>query len=65
MIGQGTLVVTLVVVAFGRSSGNCSEHETTVIGTVLLYLLAALLLAVAYERWRKQVTCTQPHVTHL
>jgi hypothetical protein len=65
VIGQGTLVVTLVVVAFGRSSGNCSEHETTVTGTVLLYLPAALLLAVAYARWHKQVICTLPHVTHL
>lgn len=96
VIGQGTLVVTLVVVAFGLlvghllggpDPGNCGalasatvlrhpaialllasgafpEHEATVIGTVLLYLLAALLLAVPYERWRKSVTLAQPNVTN-
>jgi bile acid:Na+ symporter, BASS family len=84
-IGQGTLVVTVVVIAVGLlvgyllggpdpgnrgalasatvfrhpaialllASGAFPEHETTVIGTVLLYLLAVLLLAVPYERWRK------------
>jgi len=88
VIGQGTLVVTLAVVAFGLlvghllggpdpgnrgalasatvsrhpaialllASGAFPEHEATVIGTVLLYLLAALSLAVPYERWRKSVT---------
>ena len=97
VIGQGTLVVTVAVVAFGLlvghllggpdpgnrgalasatvsrhpaialllASGAFPEHESAVIGTVLLYLLAALLLAVPYERWRKQVTCAQPHVTKL
>lgn len=89
VIGQGTLVVTLVVVGFGLlvghllggpdpgnrgalasaavlrhpaialllASGAFPEHEATVIGTVMLYLLAALLLAVPYERWRKHVVC--------
>ena len=84
-IGQGTLVVTAAVIAFGLlvghllggpdsgnrgalasatvsrhpaialllASGALPKHESTVIGTVLLYLLAALLLAVPYERWRK------------
>lgn len=85
VIGQGTLVVTVAVVAFGLlvghllggpdpgnrgalasatvhrhpaialllASGAFPEHESTVIGTVLLYMLASLLLAVPYERWRK------------
>jgi BASS family bile acid:Na+ symporter len=85
VIGQGTLVVTVAVVAFGLlvghllggpdpgnrralasatvhrhpaialllASGAFPGHEATVIGTVLLYLLASLLLAVPYERWRK------------
>jgi BASS family bile acid:Na+ symporter len=85
VIGQGTLVVTVAVIAFGLlvghllggpdpgnrtalasatvlrhpaialvlASGAFPEHEATVIGTVLLYLLASLLLAVPYERWRK------------
>ena len=35
------------------------------IGTVRLYLLAALLLAVPYERWRKKVACAQSHVANL
>ena len=97
VIGQGTLVVIVAVVAFGLlvghllggpdpgnrgalasatvsrhpaialllASGAFPEHEATVIGTVLLYLLAALLLAVPYERWRKSVTLAQPHVTNL
>ena len=88
VIGQGTLVVTVVVVALGLlvghllggpdpgnrgalasatvlrhpaialllASGAFPEHEATVIGAVLLYLFAALLLAVPYERWRKSVT---------
>jgi len=30
--------------------------QIPVIGTVLLYLLAALLLPVPYDRWRKSVT---------
>ena len=87
VIGQGTLVVTVAVIAFGLlvghllggpdpgnrgalasatvfrhpaialllASGAFPERESTVIGTVLLYLLAALLLAIPYERWRKQV----------
>ena len=95
VIGQGTLVVIVAVVAFGLlvghllggpdpgnrgalasatvlrhpaialllASGAFPEHEATVIGTVLLYLLVALLLAVPYERWRTQVARTQPHVT--
>jgi BASS family bile acid:Na+ symporter len=85
VLGQGTLVVTVAVVAFGLlvghllggpdpghrgalasatvlrhpaialllASGAFPDRESTVIGTVLLYLLASLLLAVAYERWRK------------
>ena len=89
VIGQGTLVVTVVVVALGLlvghllggpdpgnrgalasatvlrhpaialllASGAFPEHEATAIGAVLLYLLAALLLAVPYERWRKHVVC--------
>ena len=43
-------------IALLLASGAFPEHEATVIGTVLLYLLAALLLAVPYERWRKSVT---------
>jgi bile acid:Na+ symporter, BASS family len=42
-------------IALLLASGAFPEHEATVTGTVLLYLLAALLLAVPYERWRKQV----------
>ena len=97
VLGQGTLLVTVAVIAFGLlvghllggpdpgnrgalasatvsrhpaialllASGAFPEHESTVIGTVLLYLLAALLLAVPYERWRKQVTSAQPNVANL
>jgi len=89
VIGQGTVVVIVAVVAFGLlvghllggpdsgnrgalasatvlrhpaialllASGAFPEHEATVIGTVLLYMLASLLLAVPYERWRKHVVC--------
>ncbi len=85
VIGQGTLVVTVAVVAFGLLAGHLlggpdpgnrgalasatasrhpavalllassalPEHEAAVTGTVLLYLLAALLLAIPYKRWRK------------
>ena len=85
VIGQGTFVVTLLVIAFGLlvghllggpdagnrgalasatvsrhpaialllASGAFPEHESTIVGTVLLYLLAALLVPIAYERWRK------------
>lgn len=96
VIGQGTLVVIVGVVAFGLlvghllggpdpgnrgalasatvlrhpaialllASGAHPEQDATIVGTVVLYLLTALLLAVPYERWRKQVTRAQPHVTH-
>ena len=89
VIGQGTVVVIVAVVAFGLlvghllggpdpgnrgalasatvhrhpaialllASGAFPESEATVIGTVLLYMLASLLLAVPYERWRKHVVC--------
>ena len=40
------------------------EHETTVTGAVLLYLLTALLLETAYGRWRKQVARAQLHVNN-
>lgn len=50
-------------IALLLASGAFPEHEATVIGTVVLYLLAALLLAVPYERWRKQVARSQPDVT--
>jgi BASS family bile acid:Na+ symporter len=85
VIGQGTLIVTVAVIAFGLlvghllggpdpgnrealasatvsrhpaialvlASGAFPELESTVIGMVLLYLLASLLLPVAYQRWRK------------
>jgi BASS family bile acid:Na+ symporter len=85
VIGQGTLVVTVAVIAFGLlaghllggpdpgnrgalasatvsrhpaialllASGAVPEHESTVVGTVLLYLFAALLIAVPYERWHQ------------
>jgi BASS family bile acid:Na+ symporter len=85
VIGQGTLLVTLAVVAFGLlvghllggpdpgnrgalasatvsrhpaialvlASGAFPEQQATVIGTVLLYLLVALLLQLPYERWRR------------
>ena len=51
-------------IALLLASGAFPEHEATVIGTVLLYLLAALLLALPYERWRKQVVDAQPHGTN-
>jgi BASS family bile acid:Na+ symporter len=51
-------------IALVLASGAFPEHQATVIGTVVLYLLAALLLAVPYERWRKQVARSQPEVTH-
>jgi len=47
-------------IALLLASGAFPEHEATVIGTVVLYLLTALLLAVPYERWRKQVVRAQP-----
>lgn len=85
VIGQGTVIVTIVVIAFGLlvggllggpdpgnrralasatvcrhpaialllASGAFPEREATVIGTVLLYLLASLVLPIPYERWRK------------
>ena len=85
VIGQGTLIVTVAVIAFGLlvghllggpdpgnrealasatvsrhpavalvlASGAFPELESTVIGMVLLFLLASLLLPIAYERWRK------------
>jgi len=85
VIGQGTLIVTVAVIAFGLlvghllggpdpgnrealasatvsrhpaialvlASGAFPELESTVIGMVLLYLLASLLLPIAYKRWRK------------
>jgi BASS family bile acid:Na+ symporter len=85
VIGQGTVVVTVVVIAFGLlvgvllggpdpgnrralasatvcrhpaialllASDAFPEREATVIGTVLLYLLASLVLPIPYERWRK------------
>ena len=51
-------------VALLLASGAVPEHEATVIGTVLLYLLAALLIAVPYERWRKSVTSDRPPVAN-
>ena len=85
VIGQGTVIVTIVVIAFGLlvggllggpdpgnrralasatvcrhpaialllASGTFPQQEATVIGTVLLYLLASLVLPIPYERWRK------------
>jgi BASS family bile acid:Na+ symporter len=85
VIGQGTVIITVVVIAFGLlvgellggpdpgnrralasatvcrhpaialllASGAFPEREATVIGTVLLYLLASLVLPIPYERWRK------------
>jgi len=85
VLGQGTLLVTVAVIAFGLlvghllggpdpgnrealasatvsrhpaialvlASGAFPELESTVIGMVLLFLLASLLLPIAYERWRK------------
>ena len=82
VLNQGTLVVTLTVVAFGLlvgqglggpdagnraaltsatvsrhpaialliASGAFPDHEATLIGTVLLYLLASLLLPIPFER---------------
>jgi hypothetical protein len=40
-------------IALVLASGAFPELESTVIGMVLLYLLASLLLPVAYQRWRK------------
>ena len=85
VIGQGTVVVTIIVIAFGLlvggllggpdpgnrralasatvcrhpaialllASGALPQQEATVIGTVLLYLLASLVLPIPYERWRQ------------
>lgn len=47
-------------IALLLASGAFPEHEATVVGTALLYLLAALLLAVPYERWRRRVVRPQP-----
>ena len=85
VFGQGTLLITLAVIAFGLlighilggpdpgnrtalasatvsrhpaiallvASGAFPDNDGTVIGTVLLYLLASLLLAIPYERRRQ------------
>ena len=52
-------------IALLLASGAFPEHESNVIAMVLLYLLAALLLAIPYERWRKSVASDQPHVANL
>ncbi len=52
-------------IALLLASGAFPERESTVVGTVVLYLLAALLLSAAYERWRKQDTSAQPNVADL
>ena len=43
-------------IALLLASGAFQEREATVIGAVLMYLVASLLLSVPYERWRKSVT---------
>jgi BASS family bile acid:Na+ symporter len=43
-------------IALLLASGAFPEHEATVLGAVLMYLVASLLLSVPYERWRKSVT---------
>jgi len=43
-------------IALLLASGAFPEREATVIGAVLMYLVASLLLSVPYERWRKSVT---------
>ena len=85
VMGQGTLIVTVAVIAFGLlvgyllggpdpgnrealASATVSRHpaialvlasgafpdlDSTVIGMVLLFLFASLLLPIAYERWRR------------
>jgi len=85
VLGQGTLLITLAVIAFGLlvghvlggpdpgnraalasatvsrhpaiallvASGAFPDNDATVIGTVLLYLLAALMLPIPYERRRR------------
>jgi BASS family bile acid:Na+ symporter len=45
-------------VALLLASAAFPEHEATVTGAVLLYLLTALLLAIPYERWRKSVAAS-------
>ena len=40
-------------IALLLASGAFPGHESTILGTVLLYMLTSLLLAVPYERWRK------------
>jgi bile acid:Na+ symporter, BASS family len=49
-------------IALLLASAAFPEHESTIIGTVLLYMLASLLITVPYERWRKSVTSDKPHV---
>ena len=51
-------------IALLLASSAFPEHETTVFGTVALYMITAFLLSVPYERWRKQVARSQPHVPH-
>jgi bile acid:Na+ symporter, BASS family len=43
-------------IALLLASGAFPEREATVLGAVLMYLVASLLLSVPYERWRKSVT---------
>jgi bile acid:Na+ symporter, BASS family len=43
-------------IALLLASGAFPEREATVLGAVLMYLVASLWLSVPYERWRKSVT---------
>ena len=86
IVGQGTIVVSAVVIGFGLlvghllggpgpgnrgalASANVSrhpgvalllgsaalpEHAPAVVGTVLLYLVASMLVPIPYERWLKR-----------
>lgn len=51
-------------IALLLASAAFPEHEATVTGAVVLYLLTSLLLNVPYERWRKSVAAAAAPRTH-
>jgi BASS family bile acid:Na+ symporter len=42
-------------IAMVLASGAFPEHQTAVLGAVVLYLIAALVVTIPYERWRESI----------
>jgi BASS family bile acid:Na+ symporter len=51
-------------IALLLASAAFPEHEATVTGAVVLYLLSSLLLNIPYERWRKSVALAEAPRSH-